>query len=79
MCTDCQDDPKYRKNLAKLITRFWFSYKVCEGCDSIVVDETAVCPVCKAYRFDTTKKSIIKGAKNLATNPRSSVLYTDFL
>ncbi len=27
-------------------------YKVCEGCESIVVSEAATCPNCHGYRFD---------------------------
>ena len=27
-------------------------YKVCEGCESIVVRDAATCPNCHGYRFD---------------------------
>ncbi len=41
----------------------YFLYKVCEGCDSLVMYETAVCPKCNAYRFNTRRKEVVKVLK----------------
>ena len=74
----CQDDPEYRKLLAKTIKRFWFGYKICEGCDSIVLVETSVCSICKAYRFDEDKKRIFDTADELLTQPSDVTSHTDY-
>ena len=40
-------------------------YKVCEGCDSIVLSIAFLCPACKSYRFNANKTYIQKTAKRI--------------
>lgn len=47
------------------IIREWYWYKVCEGCESIVDISDAMCPVCRAYRFDKTKARVTLHAANV--------------
>ncbi len=41
-----------RGERAAQIAREPARYKVCEGCESIVVRDAATCPNCHGYRFD---------------------------
>ena len=74
-------DDKYefdtRKEAAEYIIDYWEHYKVCEGCDSIVTLKTRVCPVCAAYRFDASKKTIVTMARELSKHDQRSLLYDD--
>ncbi len=42
-----------RGERAALIAREPELYKICEGCESIVIRDAATCPNCHGYRFDT--------------------------
>lgn len=53
------------------------SYKVCEGCDSIVSNATSLCPACHAYRFDTSPNRVITQARLLGSRPQQTVLPDD--
>ena len=57
------------------IINTYFLYKVCEGCESIIFFEKAFCPVCKAYRFDSSYKRI---ADQVDVARKSSETYLDF-
>jgi RNA polymerase subunit RPABC4/transcription elongation factor Spt4 len=46
--------------MIKLIKKFWYGYKVCEGCDTLVNEEIPVCPVCRVYRFDNSKERVFE-------------------
>jgi len=54
-----------KEDILKSVKRFWFGYKVCDGCDTLLGEEVSVCPVCRAYRFDDTKERIISVAEEL--------------
>jgi precorrin-6B methylase 2 len=54
-------------------------YKVCEGCDSIVMQSTLICPSCKSYRFDYNEDNISDMAANLANNDQKTLTEKDFL
>lgn len=43
----------------------YFLYKICEGCDKLLMYERSVCPNCNAYRFDTSRKRVVKELKKL--------------
>jgi hypothetical protein len=49
-------------------------YKVCEGCESIVVVDAATCPNCHGYRFDfeTTRVLASGYSGEAAANLRSA-------
>ncbi len=53
------------------------TYKVCEGCESIVGEGAAFCPNCNGYRFDPSPERVISQAEILATRDRTSVLLSD--
>lgn len=38
----------------------YFEYKVCEGCESIILHSHIFCPRCSSYNFDTSYKRIKK-------------------
>ncbi|HUB66280.1 MAG TPA: hypothetical protein VL981_02190 [Candidatus Methylacidiphilales bacterium] len=48
-------------------------YKVCEGCESIVMREAATCPNCHGYRFDTDPKRVISQAAILGKRLPNSI------
>ena len=56
---------KQKEDIIESVKRFWFGYKVCEGCDILLAEEMHVCPVCKAYRFNDSKECIITAAEKL--------------
>ena len=53
--------------MVKLIKKFWYGYKVCEGCDALVNEEVSMCPVCRAYRYDDSKERIFEIADKILT------------
>ena len=53
------------------------SYKVCEGCDSIVGAAAALCPNCHSYRFDSTAQRVIDQATLLGSRDQKSVTAED--
>jgi hypothetical protein len=48
-------------------------YKVCEGCESIVVREAATCPNCHGYRFDGDEERVVSQAGILGKRLPTSV------
>ena len=48
-------------------------YKVCEGCESIVVLDAATCPNCHGYRFDTDLTRVVEQANILGKRLPTSV------
>lgn len=59
---------KEKEYIIKSVKRFWFGYKVCEGCDILLTEDMSVCPVCKSYRFDDTKERVVQAAEELLNN-----------
>lgn len=55
------------------------SYKVCEGCDSIVTRRVVICPNCSSYRFNTRKQAVIDQALLLGSREQTSVSAEDLL
>jgi RNA polymerase subunit RPABC4/transcription elongation factor Spt4 len=53
------------------------SFKVCEGCDSIVTARVVDCPNCHGYRFDESPELVVEQARLLATRPQQSVTAQD--
>lgn len=60
------------KRAAKIITNPHL-YKICEGCESIVVLQANHCPNCHGYRFDDDPERISEHAKLLGSRPQNSV------
>ena len=48
-------------------------YKVCEGCESIVVREAATCPNCHGYRFDPDPARVRSQAEILGKRLPTSI------
>lgn len=61
---------------AKIIARPE-EYKICEGCDSILTIETATCPNCHSYRFNSNPKEVISHAHFLASRAQIGVARED--
>lgn len=53
------------------------SYKVCEGCDSIVGHGAITCPNCHGYRFDDETSRVIDQAIYLGARKKTSVTAED--
>lgn len=53
-------------------------YKICQGCESIVVISAVTCPSCHSYRFDDNAEAVAAQARRLAQRERQSVLASDF-
>lgn len=62
---------------AKKIIEAPQSYKVCEGCDSIVTSRVVTCPNCHGYRFDESPERVVGQARLLASRPQQSVTSKD--
>lgn len=52
-------------------------YKICEGCDSIVLVKAPTCPNCASYRFEEDLGKIVAQARILGNRPRTTVLVSD--
>ena len=52
-------------------------FKICEGCDSIVTLQTAICPSCKSYRFNEDMEEVVKQTKLLSDREQTSVTEDD--
>jgi hypothetical protein len=48
-------------------------YKVCEGCESIIVRDAATCPNCHGYRFDPDPERVRAQAEVLGKRLPTSV------
>lgn len=52
-------------------------YKICEGCDSIVLAKVHTCPNCSSYRFEEGAEAVVRQAQVLGSRERRSVLPGD--
>ncbi len=68
-----------RKDIAKSIAEKPNEYKICEGCDSIVVTSTQICPNCHAYRYNTKETDVIQQAELLGSRDQTSVTADDLI
>ena len=48
-------------------------FKTCEGCGTVVERDVAMCPECKAYRFDETEEHVVERAILLASREQKTV------
>ncbi len=70
---------KDRINKAREIASNPSSYKVCEGCDSIVGLSVIICSNCHAYRFDSSSERVVDQALYLGSRAQTSVTVEDML
>jgi hypothetical protein len=71
--------PESRQDKARKIAANAASYKVCEGCDSIVGIRTVLCPNCHSFRFDESPLRVISQAQLLGAREQNSVTSSDLL
>ena len=74
-----QVQPLQRARQAEKIIANPANYKICQGCESIVIAKAAMCPNCHGYRFERDSKEIVKHAKQLARRGQRSVAQTDMI
>jgi hypothetical protein len=67
-------DLRDRETKATLIAENPQHFKVCEGCESIVVMKAKTCPKCKAYRFEDDPAIVAKHAMELGRRLSSTEL-----
>lgn len=53
-------------------------YKVCEGCESIVLVKAVTCPSCHGYRFDDSHERVIAQAKILGSRLATTLSIEDY-
>lgn len=71
------DSPPDRAKQADKIVKDPGNYKICQGCDSIVLLKTHTCPNCASYRFEESTEAVIKQARLLGNRERRSVVQAD--
>lgn len=72
------DSLEDRARQADKIVKNPSNYKICEGCDSIVLAKAHTCPNCASYRFLESEASVVAQARLLGNRERRSVTPTDF-
>ncbi|TAE92379.1 MAG: hypothetical protein EAZ81_03215 [Verrucomicrobia bacterium] len=72
-------DSESRQDKARKIAASATSYKVCEGCDSIVSLKTVLCPNCHSFRFDASPTRVIAQAQLLGSREQNSVTASDLM
>lgn len=73
-----EESAENRKQAAQKILAAPDNFKVCECCGSIVAAKAAVCPLCNAYRFDTSREAVTTQALLLASRERRSIDMADY-
>ena len=53
------------------------NFQVCEGCESIVAVQVAICPNCHSYRFDSSAPRVVQQALELGSREQKSVTAAD--
>lgn len=70
---------KKKADAAEKICKYAKFYKVCEGCESVVIYDEVFCPICNSYRFDRNIERVQATARALAKRDKAVVLPSDFL
>jgi RNA polymerase subunit RPABC4/transcription elongation factor Spt4 len=52
-------------------------YKVCLGCESVILYNSTFCPLCDGYRFDENVEQVIKFIKALTKKDNTTILPPD--
>jgi len=71
------ESPPDRARQADKIVKNPTNYKICQGCDSIVLMKTHTCPNCASYRFEEGEEAVVKQARLLGNRERRSVVPND--
>ena len=67
------------KEIATTVVNDPTSYKLCMVCGAIVDKNSATCPDCLAYRFDTNPSAVADRDLDLAARPQHAVSHHDTL
>ena len=70
---------KARQQMARKISNKPTDYKICEGCDSIVLANALLCPNCHSYRYNSRVEDIISQAELLGAREQTSVTAEDMV
>ena len=62
-----------REAIASGIINHPEDFKICEGCTGLAKKETAVCPVCKSYKWNTNQWEVTKRAGELGSRPAETI------
>ncbi|MDB6134376.1 MAG: hypothetical protein JWM59_2619 [Verrucomicrobiales bacterium] len=57
------DSSEDRAKSAAKIIKSPANYKICQGCDSIVLMKAHTCPNCASYRFEDSMAAVIRQAR----------------
>ena len=71
------DQPNDRARQADKIVKNPANYKICQGCDSIVLIKTHTCPNCASYRCEEGEEAVVRQARILGNRERRSVIPGD--
>jgi len=53
------DDSLDLEKIKQEIKNTWFWYKVCEGCEGVVLFSDVFCPKCRGYHFNENRLRVI--------------------
>jgi len=70
---------KKKEEAAQRILKNADLYKVCEGCESVVLFESVYCPVCDGYRFNENLTVLVQTIKALLKKKNTSIVKHDDL
>lgn len=54
------------EKITEYVISSYFYYKVCEGCESVILEHRTFCPLCDSYNFDYSFKRISDRVMELA-------------
>lgn len=65
------------EKITEYVISSYFYYKVCEGCESVILEHRIFCPLCDSYNFDYSFKRISDRVMDLAEANREA--FTKFI
>ena len=72
------DEKTKRRKKSEVIIKFFKSFKLCCGCESLVLAAESVCSICNAYRFEDAKEDIIAQALKLGNQEQTVLTAADY-
>lgn len=67
------------KKISEYVISSYFYYKVCEGCESVILEHRVFCPLCDSYNFDYSFKRINERVVELASvNHEAFIEFIDY-
>lgn len=68
---------KQKLRAAQHILNNYEYYKVCEGCESVILYDHIFCPLCSGYRFNESYKFLETVVKELVNRDLTDILNED--